>query len=557
MRLLLALLIVVAQRGAARAQAPDPRAVNTGYIGKDAQVLEIDDCPAVPPVTPDKLREIGAEHFDRGDVLYLQGDYRGAVKELVASYCLIPYYSILKSIGQAYERELDYEKAIGYFERYVMAVPKDAVRAAACDPDPQVDKENVVARIEVLRRLKAKIVVDTSPPEADVVLANENGVQNRAKGGELMEVPGGSYTMTISLNGYESKTLQIHADVGKPYTIIEQLRPVLVTVRVRVVPADARIFLDERAVGTGFYTGALPAKKYPLSVEAPGYVTESREIEILPGREQELSIELEPQPQTGRRQLLAYAAIGGAIAGGTIAGAQKSDNLVGAGIGVGLVTGFFGTFYGTRRDLPLGTSSLTITSSLVGGTIGGGVGLVLDRGAEVGLPLLGAGLLAGAAAGYYAGERFEIRPGDAAVINSGALWGTAAGALFAQSFDADARVGGSLILSGVGMGTTAGILLTRYFKVSRGRAALIDVGGVVGIFGGLAAENVFNQARNLEANASERSANFTLGGMAAGLIIAGVLTRNMDDPKLPIAPTIGKAQTQSGSTTTFGIGGSW
>src|SRR6185369_7203524 len=97
------------------------------------------------------------------------------------------------------------------------------------------------------------------------------------------------------------------------------------------------------------------------------------------------------------------------------------------------------------------------------------------------LPAIGSGMILGAGIGYYAGSATRIRPGDAAVINSGALWGGVTGALFVQSFDAGREVGSGIVLSGLGMGTIGGVLLTRYFNVSRGRAALLDVGGTVGI----------------------------------------------------------------------------
>lgn len=86
-------------------------------------VLEVDDCPAKPSLPQDKLIGIAREHYNRGEILYVQGDYAGAVQEFTASYCLYPYFTILKDIGQAYERQLDYQRAIAYLERYVFAVP--------------------------------------------------------------------------------------------------------------------------------------------------------------------------------------------------------------------------------------------------------------------------------------------------------------------------------------------------------------------------------------------------------------------------------------------------
>src|ERR1051325_9094818 len=108
---------------------------DSGFIGRDAMVLDIDNCPAVPDKPKDEITKIAAEHYNRGETLYLQGDYAGTVTALVASYCLTPYYSMLKDIGQAYERQLEYEKAIAYYERFVLAVPADAKRQTPCSPD--------------------------------------------------------------------------------------------------------------------------------------------------------------------------------------------------------------------------------------------------------------------------------------------------------------------------------------------------------------------------------------------------------------------------------------
>jgi len=540
----------------ARAQPSASEKVDTGFIGKDVQVLEIDDCPAPAAVPADELRRRGSEHFERGETLYVQGDYKGAVKELVAAYCISPFYTILKDIGQAYERELDYEKAIAYLSRFVMKVPKDAKRANSCAPDPQDEKRNVIARIEVLGRLKAKILVNTDPPNAHITLANDAGLANRGVSGQELEVLGGRYQVLIEADGYHPITQEIRAEIGKPYTIFTKLEPLKGRLRVRVVPADTRLFLDKRQVGTGSFESELPGGRYTLSAEAPDRLTVSREIEVIANRDTPVSFELPPEPKFGRTQLLIYGAVGGGAIAGTIAGASSNTVAIASGIGGGAVAGFFGTYFGTPRNIALGTSSLTITSSLIGGTIGGATSVLFTQDPRIISPAIGGGLVLGAAVGYYAGDKLHIRPGDAAVINSGALWGTATGALFGASFQVfsdNPQIGGGLVLSGLGMGTLAGVLATRYFNVSRTRAALIDVGGVVGLFVGIATESVIAQAQSAGMSETERTANYMLGGMVGGLIIAGVLTRNMDVPKLSVAPVMNKATTPTGSTTTFGV----
>jgi len=552
---------VVVSVTAAHAQQPDPRSRDSGYIGKEIPILEIDDCPPPPQVTPEELRKIGFEHFERGEVLYVQGDYKGAVNELVAAYCISPHYTILKDIGQAYERELDYEKAIAYLERFVISVPKDATRANACAPDPQDEKKNVLARINVLGALKAKILINTDPPDAKITLSNDAGIAGRGRAGQELEVQGGRYKVLIERDGYHSVTQDVPAKIGKPYTIFTKLLPLKGTLRVRVVPADARLFLDSKQVGTGAYEDELEGKKYTLTAEAPGRLSVSREIEVFPNRDTPVSFELPPQPQVGRRQLLAYSAIGGGIAGSFLGAASLNGGLIAGGLGAGAAAGFLGTYFGTPKDVPLGTSSLTITSSLIGGAAAGATSVLATDRPERVLPAISGGLILGAGVGYYGGLKTRIRPGDAAVINSGALWGGVTGFLFLTSFGASTspRVGAGIVLSGLGMGTLGGILMTRYFNVSRGRAALIDVGGTVGVFVGIAIENVVSQAASSDAQSeAERTANYSLGGMAAGLIISGVLTRNMDAPKLSVSPVVSKTSAgPHAGTTTFGIGGAF
>src|SRR5262249_41553552 len=147
------------------------------------------------------------------------------------------------------------------------------------------------------------------------------------------------------------------------------------------------------------------------------------EIEVFAERDTPISFELPPQPQVGRRQLLAYAAIGGAFSGAFLAYASGNAGLTFGGVGAGAGAGFLGAYFGTSKNVALGTSSLTITSSLIGGAAGGATGLLASDNPERVLPAIGGGLLLGAGIGYYAGSRLRIRPGDAAVINSGALWG--------------------------------------------------------------------------------------------------------------------------------------
>lgn len=552
----LAAAIVVVWCSTAAAQSARP---NGGYIGRDIPVLEIDDCR---PATSKDPQAEAHEHYERGQLLYDQGDYNGAVTELVAAYCLSPHYLPLLAIGQAYERELEYEKAIAYFERFVLALPKDAKPLQACDPDPQEQKQLIVARIKVLESLPAKVRVDTEPGNAHIVIANEARKEAESTSGKEIEVTGGRYTLTIEHEGFHTVTKEIVAEVGKPYTFFEKLEPRRGRLRIHVVPEEARLFVDKRQVGTGVYEADLPGGRYTMSAESPDFLTDTREVAVLADRDTTINVELTPMPQLGKRQLLVYGTVAGGVAGGTLSGAQGNALYDFIGVVGGSAAGAAAAYFGAG-DVPLGTSSLTITSSLAGGVAGYATAAIFTDNGNAIAPALGGGLALGAFAGYYSGQHFHVRPGDAAVVNSGALWGSVAGGLFAISFDTNGThrsIDAGIVLSGLGIGVVGGALLAHNYTVSRGHAALIDASGVLGIVLGLAANSVVSRASSSSSTggSDERTANFALGGLAVGLIAGGVLTRHMDEPGIAVSPVMNKVTTAGGgSTTTFGLGASW
>ena len=300
-------------------------------------------------------------------------------------------------------------------------------------------------------------------------------------------------------------------------------------------------------------------------MEAQGLITQRRMISILPNKVERLQVELYPEPQTGRLQAISYATVGGGLSLAALA--AFGDNSIATGISLvaGAAAGFVTSTYAMPRDIPLGTSSLAITTSVFGAVVGAATATLFTDKTERVAPFGGIGALAGGALGYITGLRTRVRPGEAAVINSALLWGTTAGGLFALSFNApDARTSGGLVLGGLSMGAVGGLLVTRYFTISRVHAALVDVGGVIGAIGGVALEGILyppkngQTARDLDATTRGRIANFALGGMALGLITAGILTRDFDAPALALTPSIGHAIALDGRTmTTFGVAARW
>lgn len=574
MRALAFLAVAASSTLAAADDKPATPVPDTGFAGDGTRKvrLEIEDCrPNDPSLTKEQLLTEGAEHYERGEQLYIQGDYRGSVRELVASYCNYPFYSILKDIGQAYERALEYELAIAYLRKYYESIPADAKRLSECSPDPQDDIKNIQSRIQVLQDLRASVLIDTNVPDAQIVLETDGKKAAEAIAGHPMEVLGAKkYTVRVTAKGYRDHVEEIEPIIGKPKSVYVKLDPEQGKLRVHA-PVDAKLYLDDNFLGAGSVAIPLDVKTYTLRVQEDNHEEWKHEVSIVAGQENNVIVEPEPLPQQGRRQLLLYAGVAGAGVGATF-GQVFNDQSSGLGLVIGASAALAGVYYYGERNIALGTSSLTITSSLVGVVAGADSGLLFNKSSGADSATLAArfaagGALAGAGIGYYIGDRTHITPGDAALVNSGALWGGVAGHLFAAAFQGGQTLTGGLGLSGLAMGTTGGVLLARYYTVSRKHAALIDVGGLVGMIVGVAADNlIFNQTGGTvtgngnaqTAAEQERTADFALGGLATGLIVAGVLTRTMDVPQLPGTATVGHALGADGKqVTTFGIGGSF
>ena len=240
-----------ARRGAVRARAaaapPPIRATRhtkaRATSRRTSSTLEIDQCTPDKNISKDELLRRGADYYQRGEVLYLQGDYRGAVKELVESYCEVPFYSILKDIGQAYERELEYGRAIAYFSRYVLDVPADAKRRARArriaGGQAERPRAHPGAR-EVAGEDPGPGHAERRPRQDRPGLGGQGARQLRRRARRA----GWPVSARRRARRLSHDERDIHPEIGKPYTYFETLAPTR-ALKIRTVPGDARIFEGE------------------------------------------------------------------------------------------------------------------------------------------------------------------------------------------------------------------------------------------------------------------------------------------------------------------------
>lgn len=527
---------------------------NDGFIGRRRLALEVDSCKRADGLDDAELLALASEHYKRGSVLYEQADFIAAIEEFVAAYCHKPDFLMLKNIAQSYERQVDYERAVAYLERYILEAPDEAIR----------EREQQSARLQMLANLPARLKVATTPPGATVTLTGTTGINARgtANDEQPILVRGGTYTMTLTLPGYEPIEETVQPQIGQPYSYFFRLEPSKGLLRVSTTPSDARIFVDKRLVAIGSHIESLPIGRYSVTVERQGQISTTRSVEIREDETTDLPIEMVPLPKSGRRQLIVATSAGGLILGaGAFATVFQDEPLlasIGALVGGGL--GFAGSYYGVDNDISVGKSSYLIGMTFIGAAEGATSAALFacDHTEQANgeytqtcddKVIAGAGLAAGivgAGVGTLTADRFRLDAGDVALINSGAIWGSLTGGLLFAVFD-DPRLDAPLILGGLNLGIAASAILAQSQQMSRGHVALIDLSGLAGIIAGVAMVDVVSQGER-----SERLPHFALGGMAIGLISGAYLTRNIDAPKtLTLKPGVTTNTDSTGATTTM------
>jgi hypothetical protein len=138
------------------------------------------------------------------------------------------------------------------------------------------------------------------------------------------------------------------------------------------------------------------------------------------------------------------------------------------------------------------------------------------------------GQAVGIAGGILAAAYTEISAGDGALVHSGAVWGLFGGGVLATLVShEDVRATYGMILAGLYAGLGAGVLTARLVEISAGRAAIIDLCGLLGVLLGASVGTPIiidsTSSGHLRAYAG-----ILLGAAAAGLGIGTLLTRRWD-----------------------------
>jgi hypothetical protein len=473
------------------------------------------------------------EHYEKAQQLYANGSYDEAIAEYHEAYRLKPHPNVLYNIAQAYERLLDYAQSVVWFERYLADAPKDA-------PERPV----VENRLRILRNLPARISISTIPEHVHAAIVDANGQRREAETPALFKVPAGTYTIELSQPGWENESHDVGVELGQPYFYQYRLKRSTTQVSIFTRPRGARVFIDERLVGETPFAGTIDVGRHKLLLEHRDYPWHREELDVQPGAPIQREVTLTRPIRSGRTELVIGAMVFGGAAGPLLVASAVGDSNFGtSGLGLlvymlssgaGIGAGFLGSFLGTRDGIKVGYSSLMIGSAAWGTSLATSLSLGLDVPTRYVYALAIAGSGIGMATGFLVARKLDISAGDAALVNSGGMWGTATGALMAQAIFSNPSSSqfGWFILGGTTAGVLTGSLLAWKLELSRGHVGLIDVGGLTGTGLGFALGYVIGN--NSGEDKIQVGARYALGGMALGLLAGAVFTRKYKGDVPPV-----------------------
>ncbi len=163
-------------------------------------------------------------------------------------------------------------------------------------------KPNIPQSLPVinLQPANAKLQVNSIPRAANVT------VDGRYRGQSPISLslsPGINYVIGLSKAGYGSSRRQVRLDAAASDSITIDLSARTGRVTVNVMPADAIVYVDGRARGTGTSTFNLSSAPHRIEVKKDGYENWTRAVTPRPGYPQTMSARLRSQEEIERAKI--------------------------------------------------------------------------------------------------------------------------------------------------------------------------------------------------------------------------------------------------------------
>lgn len=157
------------------------------------------------------MRE-AARVYQQGLSLMEGGDPQGALPLFQQAYDLAAPPNALFNMGACYESTRNFERALEYYERYLVEAPNAE------------DRRDVQNRIATLRAMKSRIAISSEPSGASIFLDNDGSPAGTTD--QELEVTPGTHVITLRLDGYQESTKTVTLLIGETKALPFALRAV-------------------------------------------------------------------------------------------------------------------------------------------------------------------------------------------------------------------------------------------------------------------------------------------------------------------------------------------
>lgn len=263
-------------------------------LGARVQHAEGQLAPAPDAAAEDtELLARARAHITRGDAAFELGDYRAALAEMQAAYDLLRGHPSrhlpLYNIAGCYQRLLQYDQAIAYYERFLSEAPED---------DPT--KAEVRGRLASLRELLGTLRIEASRHDAELWIDGHRV----GTGKSTTWVSAGLHRVEARAPGFLDTQMEIACEARAERTLRITLSPIPKgrTLHPAYFWTSTSLSVASLAVGTYFGVDALGSRNEADQKRTAANPAERFEL-------------LDDDPRPGIRRSAATADVGFAVAG--------------------------------------------------------------------------------------------------------------------------------------------------------------------------------------------------------------------------------------------------
>ncbi len=267
----------------------------TGFAATATRTASAQEQAATDPA----LQEAKAA-FEEAQTLYTKEQFEDAASKFMVAFDKKPFSSFLFNAAVAYEKALQYQKAVDAFQRYLELDPQArdaadvkarieslksmlATRAAGGEAVPEKAAAEVLPAIAT----KGLVIIESKPQGASIYLGDKSkGVfATTPWQGSLEPKP---TKVLIEAKGFKPEEREINPRTDKIVELYISLSEQHFLGWIEVISnvPGAEVFIDRQdigAIGRTPYTGHLKPGKHKLWVEKTGYEVATKDIDVEPG----------------------------------------------------------------------------------------------------------------------------------------------------------------------------------------------------------------------------------------------------------------------------------